>query len=47
MKNWLHTRGKSKYIDFNNFERQAYRELFKAFDIDGSGAIGVKELEDP
>ena len=47
LRNWLRVHGKSKYIDFDDEERKQYREIFKALDGDGSGAIGVEELEDP
>jgi Ca2+-binding EF-hand superfamily protein len=47
MRNWLRKHGKAKYIDFDDKERQKYRAIFSALDIDGSGSIEVKELEEP
>merc|ERR1711935_1230460 len=47
LRNWLRKHGKEKYIDFDGAERRQYRDIFKALDGDGSGAIGVEELEDP
>ena len=47
LRNWLRKHGKGKYIDFDDAERRQYRDIFKAQDGDGSGAIGVEELEDP
>jgi centrin-2 len=47
LRNWLRKHGKEKYIDFDDAERRQYRDIFKALDGDGSGAIGVEELEDP
>ena len=36
-----------KPIDFNLQERKKLREIFDDLDADGSGAIGVDELEEP
>lgn len=47
LRNWLRVHGKEDYIDFDDNERKQYRAIFKALDGDGSGAIGVEELEDP
>ena len=44
---WLHKHGKQKYIDFDTQERKKYREIFDAMDGDGSGSIGIDELEEP
>ena len=47
MRKWLKVHGKEKYIDFSLDERKKYREIFEALDDDGSGAIGIDELEEP
>jgi len=46
-RNWLKTHGKVKYIDFDDAERRELRKYFDALDADGSGSIGIDELEDP
>jgi Ca2+-binding EF-hand superfamily protein len=44
---WLVTHGKGKYIDFTDKQLRKLRNCFNSLDDDGSGAIGVDELEDP
>jgi Ca2+-binding EF-hand superfamily protein len=34
-------------IDFDEKERSKLRQYFKSLDEDGSGSIGMDELEDP
>jgi len=46
-RNWLKKHGKAKYIDFDDAERKELRKYFTSLDADGSGNIGVEELEDP
>lgn len=43
----MRVHGKEEYIDFDLDEREKYREIFEALDDDGSGAIGIDELEEP
>lgn len=40
-------RGKRHMIDFDEKERSKLRQYFKSLDEDGSGSIGMDELEDP
>lgn len=47
LRKWLKKHGKEQYIDFDIDERKKYREIFEALDYDGSGAIGIDELEEP
>ena len=44
---WLKKRGKSHCIDFDDEELKQLRTYFNSLDEDGSGSIGVDELEDP
>ena len=46
-RNWLIKHGKRHYIDFEEEELKKLRHYFMSLDGDGSGAIGVDELEDP
>ena len=39
--------GKKHLIFFNNTERAQLRKYFRALDKDGSGSIGIDELEEP
>ena len=39
--------GKDKYIDFKDKQLKKLRNYFNSLDEDGSGSIGVDELEDP
>jgi centrin-2 len=47
LRSWLLKRGKGHCIDFDTEELKQLREYFNALDEDGSGEIGVDELEDP
>jgi Ca2+-binding EF-hand superfamily protein len=47
LRNWLKSRGKEHYIDFEDEELRQLRDYFGSLDDDGSGSIGVDELEDP
>lgn len=44
---WLKKHDKSEYIDFDDAHRSKIKGYFNSLDSDGSGAIGVEELEDP
>ena len=46
-RNWLLTRGKGHFIYFKDEERKLLRMYFDSLDDDGSGSIGVDEMEDP
>ena len=46
-RNWLKKHGKQHFIDFEEKELQDLRGYFSSLDDDGSGQIGVDELEDP
>jgi len=43
----LKSRGKEHCIDFEDEELRQLRNYFNSLDDDGSGSIGVDELEDP
>jgi hypothetical protein len=47
LRNWLKSRGKQHCIDFEDEELRQLRNYFGSLDDDGSGSIGVDELEDP
>ena len=47
LRNWLKSRGKEHCIDFEDEELRQLRNYFGSLDDDGSGSIGVDELEDP
>ena len=47
MRKWLKTRGKEHCINFQDEELRQLRTYFSSLDDDGSGSIGVDELEDP
>lgn len=47
LRQWLKKRGKEHCIDFDDEELKQLRQYFDSLDEDGSGAIGVDELEDP
>lgn len=47
MRHWLIKHGKKDALDFTDTEIRKLKECFDSLDNDGSGAIGVKELEDP
>jgi Ca2+-binding EF-hand superfamily protein len=44
---WLCQRGKSHTLAFSDDELRKLNECFLALDDDGSGAIGIDELEEP
>ncbi|EGR30942.1 hypothetical protein IMG5_120740, partial [Ichthyophthirius multifiliis] len=44
---WLIKHQKREFIDFDDKERSKLKQYFKSLDGDGSGSIGLKELEDP
>mmetsp|Transcript_26981 Transcript_26981/g.31090 ORF Transcript_26981/g.31090 Transcript_26981/m.31090 type:complete len:257 (+) Transcript_26981:46-816(+) len=44
---WLKKHGKSRYIDFDDLQRSKLKRYFTALDEDGSGSIGIEELEEP
>ncbi|CAD8084515.1 unnamed protein product [Paramecium sonneborni] len=44
---WLIKRGYQDRIDFKDSEITELRKYFSSLDGDGSGAIGIEELEDP
>ena len=47
LRNWLKSRGKEQCINFKDEELKQLRTYFNSLDDDGSGSIGVDELEDP
>ena len=47
MRAWLRSRGKKKYIDFDDRERRELRKYFLELDEDKSGSITIDELEEP
>ena len=46
-RNWLVSRGKAHVLDFQDHEIANLRKCFNSLDEDGSGSIGVQELENP
>ena len=44
---WLYQRGKGDVLDFTDEEIRKLKECFSALDDDGSGSIGIDELEEP
>jgi|TARA_B110000285_G_scaffold161014_1_gene179837 Ca2+-binding EF-hand superfamily protein len=44
---WFCHRGKSHVLDFSDDEIKKLKECFMALDDDGSGSIGIDELEEP
>ena len=44
---WYCHRGKSHVLDFSDDEIKKLKECFMALDDDGSGSIGIDELEEP
>jgi Ca2+-binding EF-hand superfamily protein len=47
MRRWLMKHGKKQFIDFTNKEIAQLHKYFQELDEDGSGSIGVEELEKP
>ncbi len=47
LRKWLVKHGKAELLDFQDFEIKKLKECFASLDSDGSGAIGIEELEDP
>mmetsp|Transcript_12860 Transcript_12860/g.21751 ORF Transcript_12860/g.21751 Transcript_12860/m.21751 type:complete len:151 (+) Transcript_12860:34-486(+) len=47
LRRWLLSRGKKHCIDFEDEQLRKLRKYFASLDDDGSGSIGVDELEDP
>jgi Ca2+-binding EF-hand superfamily protein len=47
LRNWLKSRGKEHCIKFEDEKLIKLRLYFGSLDDDGSGSIGVDELEDP
>lgn len=46
-RSWLLTHGKGHVLNFSDEQLKKLRECFNSLDDDGSGSIGVEELEDP
>ena len=46
-RHWLLSRGKYEFLNFSDQEIKKLKDCFNSLDGDRSGAIGVKELEDP
>ena len=44
---WLIKHGKGNVLAFQDEQIRKLKECFASLDIDGSGAIGIDELEDP
>lgn len=44
---WMKKIGKASLLDFTDGEIQKMKECFNTLDEDGSGAIGIDELEGP
>ncbi|KAL4431867.1 hypothetical protein ABPG74_012679 [Tetrahymena malaccensis] len=44
---WLIKHKKREFIDFDDKERSKLKQYFRSLDGDGSGSIGLRELEDP
>ena len=47
LRKWLCERGKSNRLDFSDLELRKLKECFLSLDDDGSGSIGIDELEEP
>lgn len=47
IRKWLRSRGKHKYIDFDDDERSKLMKYFTSLDQEKKGSIGCKELEEP
>jgi len=44
---WLRKHGKERYIDFDDKQLKMLKDCFNDLDEDGSGSIGIDELQDP
>lgn len=47
MRKWMCQRGKDHFLDFSDEEIFKLKECFGSLDDDGSGSIGIDELETP
>ena len=47
VRKWLVKTGKEDRLDFNDEEKKKLRDCFMQLDDDGSGSIGIGELEEP
>jgi len=45
-RHWLRTHGKNEFIDFDDEERRMLKGYFGSMASDGSGSIGIQELEE-
>lgn len=45
-RHWLRTHGKNEFIDFDDEERRMLKGYFSSMASDGSGSIGIQELEE-
>lgn len=46
LRRWLKVKDKDHFLDFDEQYRQKIKNYFDSMDEDGSGAIGIEELED-
>jgi ribosomal protein L21 len=46
LRRWLKVKNKDHFLDFDEQYRQKIKDYFDSMDEDGSGAIGIDELED-
>jgi Ca2+-binding EF-hand superfamily protein len=44
---WLAKHGKKQFIDFDDRERSKLKQYFNSLDTDGSGHLGIAQLEEP
>ena len=47
VRQWLVRTGKEDYLDFSDVVKRKLLDCFRSLDDDGSGSIGVAELEEP